>query len=230
MKTKIYPLIIVGFMMVLFVRTGYSQIVICQNPDPTIDVAGERAFNDYVVKFKKQGKHLNTDLKIIPVVIHVIYRNRADSQQISLARIRGQIDATNKQLRRLNANAKETRKIFLSVAADCDIQVCLATRKPDKSSFNGVIYHRYPHFNIADLTAIRAATTLDADKYLNVWVLPDDSTGSAVFPWQKTAKLDGFYVGSKIFGITGSDLQPLNNLGVTLTHELAHYLGVLLPG
>jgi len=227
MKTKIYPLIIVGFMMVLFVRTGYSQIVICQNPDPTIDVAGERAFNDYVVKFKKQGKHLNTDLKIIPVVIHVIYRNRADSQQISLARIRGQIDATNKQLRRLNANAKETRKIFLSVAADCDIQVCLATRKPDKSSFNGVIYHRYPHFNIADLTAIRAATTLDADKYLNVWVLPDDSTGSAVFPWQKTAKLDGFYVGSKIFGITGSDLQPLNNLGVTFTHELAHYLGVL---
>jgi hypothetical protein len=227
MKTKIYAVIIWCFIMCLFIHTGYSQSIICQTPEASINSTGEPAFNDYVVKFKKQGKHLNTDLKIIPVVIHVIYRNNADRQQITMARIQGQIDATNEQLRRLNANAKETREIFLPVAADCDIQICLATRKPDRSSFDGVIYHKYPHFNIADLTAIRAATTLDAERYLNVWVLPDDSTGSAVFPWQKTDKLDGFYVGSKIFGITGADLQPLNDLGVTFTHELAHYLGVL---
>jgi hypothetical protein len=227
MKTKIYATIIWSFIMFLFIHSGYSQIVICRNPDPRINEAGEIAFNDYVVKFKRQGKHLNTDLKIIPVVIHVIYRNSTDSQQITMERILGQIDATNKQLRRLNANANETRKIFLPVAADCDIQVCLATRKPDKSSFSGVIYHKYPHFTMSDLTAIRAVTALDPDRYLNVWVIPDDFGASATFPWQKTTRPDGFYIGAKVFGTTGSNLLPQHALGVTFTHELAHYLGVL---
>src|SRR3954469_8704442 len=171
MKTKIYVVIILCFITCLFIHTGYSQSTICQTPEASINSTGEPAFNDYVVKFKKQGKHLNTGLKIIPVVIHVIYRNNADRQQITMARIQSQFDATNKQLRRLNANADETRKIFLPVAADCNIQVCLATRKPDRSSFNGVVYHHYPNYvQLRDIDAIRAATILDPDRYLNVWV------------------------------------------------------------
>src|SRR4051794_15151685 len=130
MKTKIALVIFFGFMLVLSIHNGYSQAIVCQTPEVSINSAGEDAFNRYVVKFKAQGKHLNTDLKIIPVIIHVIYRNSADRQQITMSRIVGQIDATNKQLRRLNENAKETRKIFLPVAADCNIQVCLSTKKP----------------------------------------------------------------------------------------------------
>src|SRR5437764_381621 len=102
MKTKCYAVTILAFMMVLSIHNSYSQIIVCRTPEASINSAREDAFNQYVIKFKKQGKHLNTDLKIIPVVIHVIYRNNADRQQITMARIRGQIDATNKQLRRLN--------------------------------------------------------------------------------------------------------------------------------
>jgi hypothetical protein len=228
MKTKCYSVTILALMIVLSIHNSYSQTVICQTPEASINSAGENAFNQYVIKFKNQGKHLNTDLKIIPVVIHVIYRNSVDRQQITMARIEGQIDATNKQLRRLNANAKETRKIFLPVAADCNIQVCLATRKPDRSAFSGVIYHNYPNYVQArDLAAIRTATTLDPDRYLNVWVTPDTSFASAIFPWDGTTKRDGFEIGAEVFGIRGSNLNPEINLGVTFTHELAHYLGVL---
>jgi hypothetical protein len=227
MKTKGHAMIVLGLIFVLSIHNSYSQ-TICQTPDASINSAGEHIFNQYVIRFKEQGKHLNTDLKIIPVVIHVIYRNSADSQRITMARIRGQIDATNKQLRRLNANANETRKIFLPVAADCNIQMCLATRKPDRSTFSGVIYHKYPDYNERrDLDSIRAATTLNHYRYLNVWVTPDTNTASAVFPWQATAHHDGFYIGSKVFGTIGADLLPSNNLGAIFTHELGHYLGVL---
>jgi hypothetical protein len=228
MKTKIYATLILVFTMVLSNPKSYSQTIICKTGAANINAVGENAFNSYVVKFKKQGKHLNTDLKMIPVVIHVIYRNKADSLKMSMARIQGQIDATNRQLRRLNANADETRPIFLPVAADCNIQVCLATVKPDRSAFNGVIYHKYPGFvESRDLATVRAATVLDPDRYLNVWVTPNSQFAAAVFPWQRTSKLDGFYIGSLVFGVTGSDLQPENTLGVTFTHELSHYLGVL---
>src|SRR4051812_17812102 len=68
---------------------------------------------------------------------------------------------------------------------------------------------------------------LDPDKYLNVWVIPVSDEGSAIFPWDKAPEDDGFFISYIIFGITGSDLLPLQNGGATFTHEVAHYLGVL---
>ncbi|MEP6596152.1 MAG: M43 family zinc metalloprotease [Ginsengibacter sp.] len=225
MKIKNYTVSIFVFSMVLLNHNSYSQNG-CQTPEVSLNPEGERAFNEYVNKFKAEGKHLNTDLKIIPIVIHVIYRNKADKKQISWARIRGQIDASNKQLRRLNANAKDTRPIFVPVAADCNIQVALATRKPDRSKFKGVIYHKYPDFHINNFSAIRSATILDPGKYLNVWVLPGLSNGLAILPWIRTATIDGFYIGAAIFGTKGSNLEPLQNGGATFTHELGHCLGL----
>lgn len=216
MKMKNYAGIIAGFMIVIVSNCGYSQV----NP------IGEKAFNDYTNWFKAWGGHLNTDLKIIPVVIHVIYRNNIERLQVTRPRIYGQIETTNKQLRRLNANANETRPRFLPVAADCNIQVALATRKPDGSRFDGIIYHNYPDFNFRrDQNAIWSATILDPNKYLNVWVF-DTSAGSAINPWNKNPYTDGFWMGSQIFGITGSNLSPIQNGGVTFTHELGHYLGL----
>ncbi|MEJ0105505.1 MAG: M43 family zinc metalloprotease [Bacteroidota bacterium] len=204
-----------------------AQTTVCQTPG--VNIYSERLadFNRYVTWFKQSGMDKSAALKVIPTVIHVIYRNSSDSELITRARINGQVEAANKQLRRLNENARKTRSIFLPVAADCDIQVCLATRKPDQKRFTGVLYHYYPGYQFSDLDSIRAATALDPDRYLNVWIIPATTSAAAVFPWLKTPSLDGFIVGAKAFGTEGADLDPVNNLGVTFTHELAHYLGVL---
>lgn len=226
MKTKKLPTIILAFSAVLFFHSSFSQQY-CQTREDSVTSAGEQAFNRYVIRFKAQGGHLNTDLKIIPTVIHVIYRNIADSLRMNQARIRGQIDATNKQMLRLNANAVNTRPLFLPVAANCNTIVALATKKPDRASFNGVIYHWYPDFDHnRDFRAIQAATILDPEKYLNVWVVPDGFGGAATLPWFRTETRDGFWVGAEAFGIAGADLSPWTNRGVTFTHELGHYLGV----
>ncbi len=222
MKKKIYTLFMLFFMLVLGIQTSHSQNA-CQTPESNIPSAGERIFNLYVNWFKAWGGHLNTDLKTIPVIIHVIYKNNAERQQISRSRIEGQIEVTNKQLRRLNANAINTRPIFLPVAADCNLKVVLAARN------NGVIYHRHPDFLFSrDFRNIQAASMVNPARYLNVWVVFGQlAGGGATFPWDKTPIQDGFWIGAQNFGTTGANLSPHMNGGTTFAHELAHYLGVL---
>lgn len=196
----------------------------CTTTDVSIQSDASDSFNRYVVRFKQDGKDLNTSVKTIPVVIHVIMRTSADS--LTMTRVNSQIAATNRDLRRLNPDTFKTRPQFRPVAADCQLQVCLATKKPDGASFQGVLWHTYPSFTMADYPAVRAATILDPGKYLNVWVIPQGEGGGAIFPWEKTPLIDGFYVGARWFGTTGADLSPIMNEGSTFSHELGHYLGL----
>lgn len=209
-----------------FSINSFSQYK-CYTNHKSINTLEEEAFNQYVINFKQNNGHLNKDLKIIPVIIHVIYRNNADSLEVGLNRIESQLEATNKQLRRQNADTFKTREIFKAVAADCDIIVCLAKKLPDGSDFSGIIYHKYPNYNhLNDLTGIINNTIIEPNKYLNVWIAPDEEGGAATFPWERTSTYDGFWVGSKWFGTFGSNLSTFMNEGATFTHELAHYLGV----
>lgn len=216
---------ILAFTLFVLTWNTYAQKA-CQTPEVSVHSDAEFAFNQYVINFKNTNGHLNTDLKTITVVIHVVYRNTADSLQISMTRVQGQLEATNKELRRLNTNAIRTRPVFLPVAADCNLQVRLATEKPDGSPMNGVLYHHYPQFVSTDLTTVIANTLVDPDRYVNVWVVPNAEGGAATFPWEKTPTNDGFWVGARWFGTTGSNLSDFMNGGTTFTHELAHYLGV----
>lgn len=187
----------------------------------------EVAFNDFVLQFRSMGGHLNEEVLTLPVAIHVLYRNAADSQAISRSRVESQIAATNLHLRRLNADTILTRPAFKAVATDCHLQVCLATKMPDGGSFDGVLYHHIPHLQPGDnFQPVMESTMLDPDRYLNVWVLPEREGGAAVFPWERTSTYDGFWVGSNWFGTEGADLSPIMNQGGTFTHELGHYLGL----
>lgn len=72
----------------------------------------------------------------IPVVFHVVYNN--DDQNLSDEILQSQIDVLNEDFRRMNANASETRDIFLSVAADSEIEFFLAGEDPDGNPSNGI--------------------------------------------------------------------------------------------
>lgn len=199
----------------------------CSIPEISIQSTVEDSFNNYVITYKQSQEYLSTQVKIIPTVIHIIYRNNADSIKMGMTRIQNVINKCNEQLRRLNADAVNTRAKFKGVAADCHIQVCLATKKPNSSSFSGIIYHSKPNWDsFNDYAAFVKTNMLDRTKYLNVFVVPDEESGGAIFPWDANNTADGFFVGSKLFGVYNSDLEDWGKEGTTFVHELAHYLGV----
>ena len=182
----------------------------------------EDDFNNYVFTFKAAGKHLNTDIKTIPVVIHIIYDNPADS--LPLAQVQSQITATNLDLRRQNADTIKTRAEFRPAAADMHIEICLAAKTPDGQPTPGVVWHHIPGFD-GDFAAVMAQNEWDPQRYLNVWTDPGVPGGASTFAWQAGETGDGIIIGSKVLGTIG-DLNPGQEGGGVFTHELGHYLGL----
>jgi hypothetical protein len=72
----------------------------------------------------------------IPVVVHVIYNT--SEQNISDAQVQSQIDVLNDDFRRLNANFSQTPAAFQGVAADFEIEFCLATVDPNGAVTTGI--------------------------------------------------------------------------------------------
>ena len=73
---------------------------------------------------------------VIPVVVHVLYKISA--QNISNAQIFSQIDVLNEDFRRLNSDTNQTPTLFKSVAADCQIEFCLAKQDPQGNYTSGI--------------------------------------------------------------------------------------------
>ena len=95
----------------------------------------------------------------IPVVFHVVYNN--DAQNISDQLIQEQIDILNEDFRRANANASETRDLFLPVAADAEIEFFLAGEDPEGSPSSGITRTEtdITSFTNIDLAALFEAIT-----------------------------------------------------------------------
>ena len=72
----------------------------------------------------------------IPVVVHVVYNTTA--QNISDAKILAQIDVLNKDYSRTNADASSTPSVWQSIAANTNIQFCLAQRDPNGNATTGI--------------------------------------------------------------------------------------------
>ena len=78
----------------------------------------------------------NASVITIPVVVHVVYYN--NSENISDNQIFSQIDILNEDFRRLNADTTNTPLGFLPVAADCEIEFCLAQKDPNGNTTTGI--------------------------------------------------------------------------------------------
>ena len=72
----------------------------------------------------------------IPVVFHVLYNN--EEQNISDEVLKSQIDVLNKDFRRLNSNASETRSIFQDIASDPEIEFFFAGEDPEGNPSKGI--------------------------------------------------------------------------------------------
>ena len=166
----------------------------------------------------------------IPVVVHVVYKN--SSENISDAQVQSQIDVLNEDFRRLNADAANTPSVFQGVAADAEIQFCLATVDPNGNATTGITRTastRTSSFGTNDAVKFNSSGGKDAwpaGDYLNLWVcdIGGGILGYAQFPGGSAAT-DGVVNDYRYTG-RGGTAQPPFNLGRTATHEVGHWLNL----
>lgn len=189
-------------------------------------VQEHEAHKKYVEELiRENGGNKTNGVITIPTVIHVVYRTSA--QNLSAARIQEQIDILNEDYRRLNPDASQTHADFVSVAGDCSIEFCLATRDPSGNTTDGITRTQTTTSNIGSTNQYYVQAPIwDRTKYMNIWVceLGGGLLGFAYKPGTAGASYDGIVIGYQYFGETGAS-SPYNK-GRTTTHEVGHWLGL----
>lgn len=171
---------------------------------------------------------------LLPVVVHIIHLpgdTIGQRSNISDVQIEHQLEILNKIYRNdAGLNSINT-----------GIQFCLAQKRPDGTSFNGINriasdssnLHRYKQ---SELTSLIHYPT---DHYINIYVVNmmfdnnDDTlniAGFASYPYRGSRANDLIVIRADWFG----DYNVFNHLynqsrGKTLIHEMGHYLGLYHP-
>jgi hypothetical protein len=167
----------------------------------------------------------------IPVVFHVVYNTA--TQNISDALLNAQLSQLNQDFRKLNSDNALTPSLFAGVAADMEINFCLAQQTPTGAATTGIIRKSTTTTAFSTNDNMKRAANggsdaWDATKYLNVWVcnMSGGILGYAQFPGG-AASTDGVVLQ---FNTVGSRTVPGSgapyNLGRTATHEVGHWLNL----
>ena len=167
----------------------------------------------------------------IPVVVHVVWNTNAEN--ISDTQIFSQIDVLNDDFRRTNSDASNTPAVWQNVAADCEIDFCLATIDPNGAPTTGITRTQTSQtsFSISSdnvkYTSMGGINPWPQDDYLNIWVcdLGGGLLGYATPPSNWSNPEDGVVIGYRYFGSTGVVQAPYNK-GRTATHEVGHWLNL----
>ena len=124
----------------------------------------------------------------IPVVIHIIHKGEDEGvgTNISNEQIQSQIDALNKDFRRLNSEVNLTDPSFRGTSMDTRVEFCLAKQDPDGYATTGIMRYQelpsiaYEQFGfplelqclnkITMEYILKPNTIWDRDNYLNIWV------------------------------------------------------------
>lgn len=163
----------------------------------------------------------------IPVVVHIIYNS--SSQNISDAQVASQIEALNRDFRRLNADTVNTPDRFKALGADVEIEFALATADPMGRPTTGIIRKQtaVKEWTMDDkikFTAQGGDNAWDSKSYLNMWVgNMRQLLGYASEPGGPADK-DGVVINISAFGTT--NVGAPYDQGRTAVHEVGHWLGL----
>jgi hypothetical protein len=163
----------------------------------------------------------------IPIVVHILYND--PSQNLSDAQVQSQVDALNRDFRRLNPDSVNTPAAFKSLAADVQIEFVLATADPKGKATNGIV--RKPtsvkYWQMDDkikYTAQGGDDAWDSRSYLNIWVGYTRTLLGYSSVVGAPAEKDGLVINSSAFGTLG--VSGDYNKGRTAVHEVGHWLGL----
>jgi hypothetical protein len=187
-----------------------------------------------VEAFQSQKKlaRLHQPVIQIPIVFHVLYNS--PEQNISDAQILSQLQVLNEDYRRRNADTSQINAPFKKLAADSNIQFCLATLDPNGQPTSGITRTQTTQtsFSMNDAIKFTSRGGRDAwntDKYLNIWVgnMASNTLGYAQYPGGP-ASIDGVVLHYRTIGRfpVNPNEKYVYNQGRTATHEIGHYLGL----
>ncbi|MDR0413717.1 MAG: zinc metalloprotease [Dysgonamonadaceae bacterium] len=180
------------------------------------------------------GANSIPDSIIIPVVVHVLYRNT--SENISNAQVATQIQVLNEDFRRLNADSTNTPLLFRNAAGRANIIFKLAAVDPNGNATSGItrkattVNGFSKPSNNMKFNATGGQDAWDPYSYLNIWVCNFSDAnlmGYAQFPDELASRTntDGVVISYKYFGRGGSTTAPYDK-GRTTTHEVGHWLNL----
>ena len=155
----------------------------------------------------KSGSLVPPPLITVPVVVHVVYHD--STEKISYAQIQSQMEALNRDYRKINPDTTAIPAPWKSIAADIGFEFCLATKDPSGRDTSGVTYTytSATSFN-PDESVKDSAPAWDATRYLNIWVcnLGDSYYGYSQFPYDLRIMptTDGCVINYFAFGQMGS--------------------------
>lgn len=171
----------------------------------------------------------------IPVVLHIVWQTPAEN--IAPDQIQSQLDVLAEDFRLLN-NLSVVPESFLPLAADLELEFCLARRTPDGEPTDGIVRVQTAVNNVGTAmtggerviyySELGGSDAWDPSSYLNIWIgRRQFFPGEASFPAEGIANPaeDGVVIDPEFFGSTGS-VNPPYHLGRTLTHEIGHYFNL----
>lgn len=233
-----YTLIMRNFLLSIFALMLFSGTISAQRNCAAEEVLAQQLLDNPAMRQEVERIRLHTEnfvqnpgaqeraVVTIPVVVHVVYFNSA--QNISDAEIASQIQVLNDDFRRLNADAVNTPAAWQGIAADCEVNFCMATQDPSGNSTTGIVRVQTTVNGFSTNDNVKFASSggsniWDRNKYLNLWVcnLSGGLLGYAQFPGGP-ASTDGVVCDYAYFGTIGS-AAPFNK-GRTATHEVGHWL------
>ncbi len=174
----------------------------------------------------------------IPVVFHIM-TDGSGADNISYDLVESQLDQMNLDFANLSGSP-------FSVAADIEIQFCMAVLDPNDAvmpepGVNRITTYGDGPFSDANFeNTLKAATQWDPELYLNIWVaditgnilgyaqFPDLSGLSGLNTFYGSPSTDGVVVLTSSVGSLANP-NPLGGVyaaGRTLTHEVGHWLGL----
>jgi hypothetical protein len=158
-------------------------------------------------------------LVVIKTVVNVVYNTR--EQNISMAQIRSQFTALNKDYRATNPDKSQTPTAWKGLVTDTRVQFKLVKVTRTETNRTG--------FTFDD--AVKKGSTggiapFQPKTHLNLWVcaLTGGLLGYAQFPGGPV-NTDGVVINYQAFGTVGTAKAPYNK-GRTATHEIGHYLNL----
>jgi Pregnancy-associated plasma protein-A/Secretion system C-terminal sorting domain len=198
----------------------------------------ERFTEGYVKNFSQHA--LPRAVVKIPVVVHVVWRTAEEN--ISDAQILSQIEVLNQDFRKRNADAKDVPGSFKTVAADCEIEFCLAQRDTLGKITTGITRKQTTVDNIYNSFSnnrrriyyndIGGSQNWKPQQYLNIWVCKMESNilgfTTSLAKALETPSEDGVVVDYRVFGTIGTAANTEGHKkGRTTTHEIGHYFNLL---